>query len=396
MPTPNPLTRLPAANRPVKILAVLPVLGQPRHAKRLDTLKSMGFDLEVAAFQREYHNGRRPDCEVNIIGKAVQGSYLPRLLALIKAIPKIRSALARADVVYAFGPDMAMLAVLARLTLGTRVPVFIEIGDVVPLQVSSGLRGLVYRTIDRWLMNHCTCLVTTTPKFLSEYYRAWLRVSIDGLVLENKVETTFGESVRCQDLQTRRSRSPQYPIRIGYFGLLGCQWALDVFRGLADEYPGKFEFVLAGYRWTTADVDGFLQRTRGCATYLGEYKSPTDLSNLYTSVDVVWACYPPIGPSDWNLRWARPNRFYESCLFQTPLVTRDGSCDAVDVSRLGIGAIVDKVEVGEAVIQLASMLTPNAILGWSAAMEDVPISVYQYTNEFDILACKLREAALID
>ena len=41
---------------------------------------------------------------------------------------------------------------------------------------------------------------------------------------------------------------------------------------------------------------------------------------VYGRIDLVWACYQPIGPDDWNLRWARPNRFYESCLFQKPLV----------------------------------------------------------------------------
>jgi len=383
-------------NRPVRILAVLPVLGQPRHAKRLDTLKSMGFNVRVAAFERAFHSGRKPDCEVDVIGKAVQGSYIPRLFALLKAIPKMRSSVAQADVVYAFGPDMALLAVLARLTLGTRVPVFLEIGDIIPLQVANGVKGIACRALDRWLVRRCVCIVTTTPKFLSEYYRRWLGASVDGIVIENKVETAFGERVRSQGLQKWRARSPEYPIRIGYFGLLGCQWSLDVFAGLAERYPGRFEFVLAGYRWVGADLEGFLQRTPGCATYLGEYKSPGDLPGLYNGVDVAWACYPPIRQNDWNLRWARPNRFYESCLFQTPLVSRDGSCDAMDVSRLGIGAIVDRIDVGEAVDQLASMLTHDAIVGWRAAMTTVPVSIYQYTDEFKVLADKLRASASVE
>jgi hypothetical protein len=68
----------------------------------------------------------------------------------------------------------------------------------------------------------------------------------------------------------------------------------------------------------------------------------------------------------------------------------------MDVSRLGLGAIVDRIEVGEAVDQVASLLTHDAILGWRAAMKDVPVSLYQYTDEFDVLAHKLRASISVD
>jgi succinoglycan biosynthesis protein ExoL len=377
-----------------RILAVLPVLGQPRHAKRLDTLKSMGFHTSAIAFRREFHSGRLPDCDVQIIGQAEQGNYLHRLLSVMRALPKAHAAIAKADVVYAFGPDMALLSIVSQFSLGgSRKPVFMEIGDVVPLQVDGGLKGFLFRLVDRWLARRCSCVVTTTPKFLSEYYHRWLGTDVAGLVLENKVETSFGNIVRDGGLRRPRERGTRDRVRIGYFGLLGCPWALEVFEQLAHRHPGRFEFLLAGLPWTGVDLDGFLRRMGDQASYRGQFKSPNDLPDMYNAIDLVWACYPPIGPRDFNLRWARPNRFYEACMFGVPLLSRLGSCDAVDVERFGIGLTIEQVDAGEAADWISANVTDANLARWRDAMCDVPIEVYQYTSEFRVLAEGLLAAA---
>ena len=52
-----------------KIISVLPVLSQPRYAKRIEMLKNAGFKVEAVAFEREYHRGRSPDCQIKILDK---------------------------------------------------------------------------------------------------------------------------------------------------------------------------------------------------------------------------------------------------------------------------------------------------------------------------------------
>lgn len=125
--------------------------------------------------------------------------------------------------------------------------------------------------------------------------------------------------------------------------------------------------------------------------YLSQYKSPKALSSLYGGVDVTWDCYPPIGPTDSNLYWARPNRFYESCLFCVPLISRAGSCDAVDVTNYQIGHVVDSIAVQDAADDLAKNLTSGNIARWKANMRSVSARVYQYTTEFDDLASAMKK-----
>ncbi len=377
-----------SSNGRIRMIAMLPSLGQPRYAKRVDSLKNLGFDPTVLAFEREYHTGRVPNCPTVIIGKAVESKYVSRLFSIIRAWPEVRRRIRHCDIVYAFGVDMAFLALSARLFRS--VPIVLEIGDVVPVQVSSSWRGKCFRIFDKFLTARCQLIVTTTPKFLSEYYQKRLKVRTPGIVLENKVEADFGSGVRAKLESSPPPAVSAARICIGYFGLLGCPWAFEVLKTLVTQHPDRFEVVLSGLRWPTVDLDKYLASTPGFR-YTGQFKSPQDLPALYGGVDVTWACYPPIGPSDWNLHWARPNRFYESCLFCVPLISRAGSCDAVDVANYKIGHVVDSIAVQDAADDLAKNLTSDNIAKWKENMRTVPVRVYQYTTEFDDLASAMKK-----
>lgn len=383
--TPMDPTQSQADQKPLRMIAMLPSIGQPRHGKRLDTLAQRGFETTALAFERKYHSGRVPNCPIVVVGKAVERRHAGRLLALIKAWPEVRRRIRGCEIVYAFGTDMALLAVMGRLFGKTSI--VMEISDIVPIQVNASWRGRIFRIVDKWVTSRCQLIVTTTPKFLSEYYQRRLGVHVPGIVLENKVDAAFGTSVR-QDAQSRAPSSTD-PIRIGYFGLIGCPWSVEVLKTLVTRHPNRFEVCFAGYRWPTVDLDRYLATTPNFL-YSGEFKSPRDLPKIYGEVDVTWVCYPPIGPSDWNLRWARPNRFYESCLFCVPVVSREGSCDSVDVARFKIGLVMDKVAVQEAADVLATHLTHENLAQWRENMRSVPEDVYQYTTEFDRLASLMR------
>ena len=298
-------------------------------------------------------------------------------------MPRLRSCIRGASVVYASGPYLAVLSIIIGSFLG--VPVVVEVGDLRPIQVADGLRGWLARRVDRFFTQRCALLVSTTEQFISEYYRKWIRVTTPAITLENKVEKAYGQSVPSE----RRSVVPEgipfrdRPLRIGYLGLLRCPWSWSVLRTLAERHGERFEVVLAGLPMDPADLVEQVASTKG-VTYIGQFKSPSDLCRLYTSVDLVWACYQEIGPDDWNLRWARPNRFYESCLFQRPLVSRKGSCDSVDVAKFDIGHIVsgsDPIEVAD----LLTKVTVEDLNRWRVNMSNLPERVYAYTDEEQIL-----------
>jgi succinoglycan biosynthesis protein ExoL len=183
---------------PLKILSVLQLLGHPRDSKRIAMLKQAGFEVEAAAFERDYHSGRLPDCPVETLGKISHGQYFKRLLKLPSVFLKLRRAMKRNQIVYASGQDMALMSLVSGV--GLKRPVIVEVGDVREVLTADGIKGKIARTIEKWAIGACKLIVVTAPSFYNIYYRQWLKTSTPGLVIENKLENAFVNEVQSTSL----------------------------------------------------------------------------------------------------------------------------------------------------------------------------------------------------
>ncbi len=371
-----------------KVLFVLPVLGQPRHSKRIAMVQEGGLLAEAAAFERDYHKGRLPPCDVTTLGSIRHGNYFARVPRLVAAVRRLRPLVRRNDIVYAFGPDMALLSAIA--CFPRRLPLVLEVGDIVYAQLRKGAIGGAVRTIDRWLAGRCGLIVTTTDAFLERYYRQRLGTRTPGLVIENKLESGFADSA---DVRPRQDGKPlvDRPLRIGYFGLLRCRWSWEVLSTLVQRAPGRFEVTLAGFPVDPSDLRERSREVPGIR-YLGEYRSPQDLPDLYGQVDVVWGSYHPLRADDYPYWWARPNRFYEACLFRRPIVSRKGTIDSRDVDRWGIGLSIHEEGVDETVARIMG-ITAEDVDRWSASMDALPKDIYVYREEGPTLCRALAALA---
>lgn len=375
----------------LQILSVLPILGQPRDSKRIAMLQEAGFTVEAVAFERDYHTGRMPDCKVELLGKIAHGHYLERILRMVTALPAIRRAMKRNHIAYASGADMAFMALVAGLGLGK--PVVVEIGDIREVQVASGLKGRIVRRIDKYFVNACSLLVATAPGFIDTYYHQWLKASVPAMVIENKLESSFAEETILKEITKPLKGRPliDRPLRIGYFGVLRCEWSWQVLEALAIARPQDVEIVLAGYPMKPIDLPERSEKLSN-VEFLGRFRSPHDLATLYGKVDLVWGCYPYPDPGDWNWRWARTNRFYESCFFQKPIISLARSGDAIEVERYNIGPIIKDQDVQKVVDTLCSVKCCD-LESWKENMSTLPRKVYVYTTETEELKRALEAIA---
>ena len=371
----------------LRILVALPLLGQPRHSKRIAMLKQAGYTVEAIAFERDYHSGRMPDCSVEKLGKIAHGHYLQRVLKIISAIPAMRRALKRNQIVYAFGTDMALMAHVAGL--GLKRSLILEVGDIRKAQIAKGLKGRLVRMLERYVIGARRLLVVTAPGFIDAYYRQWLKTSVSAIVIENKLDFSPDDDVFQNQTQCPSAGLPlvDRPLRIGYFGLLRCDWSWQVLEELALSQQGKIEIVAAGYVMRPIDLAERAAKFENIR-YLGEYRSPQDLPNLYGGVDIVWACYPPPGPVNSDWQWAqsicRSNRFYESCFFKKPIISVAGSGDAHEVERYNIGLIVRDQSIkktAEAICEISC----SDLIQWHDNLLKLPKEAYLYTAESDEL-----------
>ncbi|MCE2874128.1 MAG: hypothetical protein LW625_00600 [Planctomycetaceae bacterium] len=376
----------------LKILSLLPVLGHPRDSKRIAMLQAAGFELRVAAFERDYHNGRMPSCPVDSLGRIQHGQYLARAVKMLRALPALRRMLRATDVVWASGPDMALFGILAGFGLGK--PVILEVGDIRRVQVCGGWKGWIGRALDRFIVRRSSLLVVTARGFAQEYYERRLGSRIPVLLMENKLDeaplrAALKGSVPSPVAPLDQSRRP---LRIGYFGVLRCPWSWQVLKHVAQAMPDTVHVSLAGYCMDPPDL---AEQARGVANveYLGTYRSPEDLPRLYGSVDIVWACYPGPEVTDPAWRWAlsvcRSNRFYESCFFQRPLVSMAESGDGAEVRRMDVGLLLtDQSEEG--VLRAIQGIRPEDLARWAANLQQLPLGVGVYTDEVQQLQSAIR------
>jgi succinoglycan biosynthesis protein ExoL len=380
-------------DRMPRVVSLLPLIGHPRDSKRISMLQRAGCPVEALAFERDYHQGRLPTCPVTSLGRIPHGQYLRRAFRLLAAQPTIRRALRRADVAYASGGDMALAAIVAGIGLGR--PIALEVGDIRSVQIASGWKGRLFRALDRFIARRIRLLVVTAPGFVDGYYRARLHQDVPSLVIENKLdeEVMPVHAPREPKAALRRPDGSRRPIRIGYFGVLRCDWSWRLLESLALRYPQEVEIVAAGFPMSPADLPERAKRIANMK-YLGEYRSPQDLPAMYAQVDMVWLCYPDPGLRDPEWRWAqavcRSNRFYESCYFRTPTIALEGGADGQEIARLGIG-LVSNDSSDEAVIQAIRAVTDEDLLGWQRNLEALPRGVFVYTDEAERLGGALAD-----
>lgn len=365
------------------ILAVLPVLGDARHTKRVGMLQRAGFHVRAIAFEREYYEGRLPDCELRVLGRLSHGNYAQRIAIFLRNLPKVRTEIKKADLVYAFGPDMAFMCLMAGAGLG--IPVVFEIGDIRWIQTAPGLKGRLVRLMDRAVVKGAKLVVATASGYVEEYYGKWVGSQIPSLIIENKQEP---QSENHRQPPAGSPRTAGSALTIGFFGLLRCAQTWEHLKALAAARP-DIRIVMAGIVFEPIDL---IEQARAYSNidYLGLYKSPDDLPRLYGQVDIVWACYPFPEPGDQNWRWARTNRFYESLFYRRPVIALKDSGDSVAVRNLSIGMLLDHANRPGNEARLNALQKAD-IAVWKTNVDQTPEEVYTYTTETQQLRAKLSE-----
>lgn len=351
----------------VRILCLMPSLADAHNAVRVSMLQRSGFAVEAFGFERYGPAARRVDCRAESLGRVEHRRYLRRCLRLLRCLLRVRNAMQRNHLVYAFGADLPLLALVAGV--GLQVPVVAELADVRDLQVANSLRGRLFRALDKRAVDACALLIVTSAHYLA-YYRDRLRTATPAIVVENKVEQAFAATVA-----PASGAAPARPMRLGYFGILKDEWSLALIEALARSAPEEFAFLLAGIPGRF--VASFHQRLRRIANldYRGEYRHPDDLPALFGAADLILACYPPAVPHGWS----RSNRYYDACLFRKPLIVRAGTGDAEAVRRHDIGFVIAAAGAAEAAAELRG-ITAADWERWRANMLKLPAAEYVHAE----------------
>jgi len=311
-------------------------VGDPAIRKRVAMLLEGGADVVVIGFRR----GDRPVGEVSGVpvidlGRTFHLRLGHRATAVMRQViqaARLVDVVRSADVVLARNLEMLVIAARARHLAAPQSRLVYECLDIHPAMVGFGRKGQALRAIERVLMRRCDLLIVSSQAFIDAYFLPRQHLATPVMLVENKALRL--EPGTAQPVAPPGRTRP--PWRIGWFGIIRAQKALDILAKIAAENAGLVEIVIRG-RPGLAEFRDFhaqVQATPG-VSFGGGY-TPDDLPAMYADIDFCWAFdYFDEGAGS---NWLLPNRLYEGGQFAAIPMARVGTETSRWMLQRGIGA----------------------------------------------------------
>jgi succinoglycan biosynthesis protein ExoL len=296
-----------------KIAYFIHDLTDPAVQRRVRMLGAGGAAVTPIGFRR----GSQPVGAVEgvsavEIGPSADGMLVRRALTVIAALLK-RGDLARhvvgSDAIIARNLEMLVVAAEVRKRYAPHAKLVYECLDIHRMLLARRPEGALLRALESKLWRQVDLLITSSPAFVRNYFTPRGFAAPIRLV-ENKI-LVLGEDCPHTVAPKRRSGPPW---RIGWFGMIRCRKSLEILSSLARELGGAVEVVIRG-RPSDAVFPDFDQAIadKPHVNYLGRYRNPADLGEIYGDVHFVWAV--DYYESGQNSAWLLPNRIYEGTFY---------------------------------------------------------------------------------
>ncbi len=355
-------------------------ISYPGYLKRMSFFKRLGVESKLLGFQQNLlHPSKEIPIKFELLGSIQNGNYLSRIKPMLTAVPKIREVITERDILYVFGFDMLLLALLAVSGQRRRPKIVYEVHDIRQIFMDEGFLGQTMRRLEKLATSRVNLLVVTSPAYISDYYENMLNLKdIHHVVIENKLD------MNDLNLKVLPYRLNPRPLRVGYFGSLRCPYAWAALKKLAKESNGKVQIYVRGvpkgletFKFDVNNIPGI--------EYGGPYLDPDDLTEIYGQVDIVWAAGYH-GKSSFN--WARSCRFYNACYFQRPIISLVETEEGKIVDTLKIGFCVDLKDIPGAVNRILK-IHPTELVKWKENILRLPREVYVNLHEDNRLIDKI-------
>lgn len=307
--------------------------------KRARSIAAIGYHLIGFSFhRRRYDNDSRPEWENVDLGLVADKSYLGRLPNLVMALWlgwTMRKRLRATSLFLARGLDLALLALAVRFLVGGRMKVVYEVYDVHFTLLEDGLRGRLFRWLERRVLARIDMLAVTSPDYVGEYFVKRQGYKGRQWVVENKLP---GDMLAASPAMVdgKRGWKGDRPLVLGWFGALRCNESLDILRRAALALPDDLEVHLRGWP-SEMPIEEFQAIVDAVPnmTFFGPFKSPEDLADIYGKIDLNWAIDLQFrgGNSDWLL----PFRIYEGGFHAVPALGARGLATGAKVEAGNLG-----------------------------------------------------------
>ncbi|ATX64668.1 hypothetical protein [Roseinatronobacter bogoriensis] len=373
----------------MKILYLVSDLDDAATWRRVNMLEAGGASVDVAGMRRGAQPLSRP---ATVLGRTYPGKFIHRAFSTLRLLlggaKEVHGAVP--DVILARNLEMLPLAlrVQARISPEERPKVFYEVLDVHRLMLGNGVFAKCLRFIERSMCRRVTGVITSSPRFVTEYFSRYGQIETAPLVVENKVWAPD------EPLPPKHPARTGNTLTIGWFGILRCAASLRCLDEMCKQAAGRVRLVLRGKPALDALPD-FHQTVRDNPNieFHGPYSYPDDLPHIYGETDIAWLVdrFDAGANSDWLL----PNRLYESCAHGAIPLALKGTETARYLQRHKLGLIVPSLEP-QAITALLDQTGPAQLEALRAELTSRDMANWKTTHQDCVwLVDQLRKSAAL-
>lgn len=333
-------------NKP-KLIFLLASISQPRCLKRIKAFIKEGYELEIYGFDRGYYNDEATieKYGIQILGFMPSGSgYLKKVLYARKKISAIFKKNDSVDVLYyCFSFDLALICKLYNKKYAY------EISDLVYGYFNNKSARNFFAFLDRKLIANSLVTVMTSKGFQDFLYP---KDPPNHLIIQpNRVHNALSTLNRDSNVAVTPNLSFSY---VGAF-----RYPNTVFRFakvIGEKFP-QHRFLFYGDSPLTQQVKDLAAKYNN-VKYYGPFVNPDDLPGIYSSIDIVVACYDT---KTLNEKIAEPNKLYEALFFKKPIiVSKNTFLEKQVLEKYKCGYAIDATSDSN-IIDLVDSLNPDSL-----------------------------------
>ena len=306
----------------MKFIFIVPSVNDSHVRNRILEFIDKGNEVIVYGFDR---NNRKKSSqlpyEIIVLGTLTDNSYKDRIQLYRKEFKRIGKKYNPKEVIFFLcGLDIALFFHFVN-------PKFKYVYEECDLTHTYTKLKVPLEWMDKWIIRRSILTVTTSEGFMRYHFKDHVPANV--CLVENKLNPAILDYAVRQKKPFDKSN-----ISIGFVGgprFKSIYHFIDVF---CRNYP-QFNFHVFGGP-IPAEFEP-LRNYPNCVFH-GFFKNPDDLPEIYSSIDVVLSTYDVEYD---NVKYAEPNKLYESIYFETPIIVSSDTFLAEKVRRLGVGYDID-------------------------------------------------------
>lgn len=331
----------------MKIIFIISNIHLPRCINRVKEFHSRGYDCEVYFFDRTIFNNKTATIEVPMhslgVLEAGSDSYFKRMPRQYSIIRRVVRKYTNEDVVfYLFGFDMALIYHYCF----SNKPYIYEESDLRHTYFPNILK-IALEKVDKRIIKKSLMTVFTSEGF-NEYH-------FGSIIPDNVAFIPNRLSPDIQEIKILPHKEyDSDKLSVGFVGSPRFKSVYNFIKVFCSNFP-NYELHLFGEPL----LDG-IEELRGKYNncfFHGSFSSPADLPGIYSKIDLVLSTYDAVVE---NVRFAEPNKIYESMFFEVPIIVSKNTFLSSKVERMGIGYSIDPMNDSE-IVNFVNKLSVESI-----------------------------------